>query len=85
MHIAKTKLYVHWSRVTDTVFVIYCRLEWNWWSQVESVILAMVDSGSQLGQIRYHQQLRVCSESEGWSGIDRKLIVLSGVNDTHCG
>ena len=64
---------------------IYCRLEWNCWSGEESMILTMVHSGSQLGQIRCYQQLRVCSKSEDWSGIDRKFKVPSEVNDAHYG
>ena len=33
MHIAKIKVYVHWSKVSDTVPVmLYCRLEQNSWS-----------------------------------------------------
>ena len=53
-HIAKTKMYGHWSRVTDTIPVRYIRLEWNWWSHMELMILSVVGSGFQLGQVRYN-------------------------------
>ena len=39
------------------------------------MILTVVNSGSQLGWIRYHQPLRVSNKSEGWIRIDRKLWV----------
>ena len=80
-NIAKTKVYTHWSRVSDTVPILY-NVEQIWWSQLELMILTMVKSGSQIECIRYHQWLRVCSKSEGWSGIYRKLMVGSGVDDT---
>ena len=37
MSITKTKVYVHWSRVTENVPMIYF-IEQNWWSQVKSMI-----------------------------------------------
>ena len=43
--------------------------------QVQLMIFTKVDSESQLGLIRYHQWLSVCSESESWNGTDRMFRV----------
>ena len=49
------------------------------------MIFTVVNSGSKLGWMKYHQWLRICSESEGSSVINRKLKVPSEVDDTHYG
>ena len=75
MHTVKTKVYMHQSRVTDTVPIIYI-VEWNLWSYMELMILTIVNSGFQWSWIRYHQWIRFWSKSDGWSGINRKFRVL---------
>ena len=59
---------------------IYCRLEWNWWSRMEFMILTMVNSESHLGQITYQQWYKICSR---FRRLEWVLTGCSGYSRSH--
>ena len=72
MHRVKTRAYAHWSRVTDTVPVIYI-VEQNCLSRCYSLWLIQGPGSGKSGTTSGPGS---AAGSEGRSGIDRKLRVL---------